>query len=129
MRTKLISRRRVFFKNNENVSESLFSCKNHFYTEGSSFFQKKAYFCQKKTLMTIYSIYDQIADLIARIDPTKVMALKAPDEMQKRLTFLIGKSKDEQLDKKEKDELDHFIVLERLIRLAKIRAHEHQSVV
>ena len=79
--------------------------------------------------MTVYSIYDQIADLIARLDPTKVMALKAPDEMQKRLTFLIDKSKDEQLDKKEKDELDHFIVLERLIRLAKIRAHEHQSVV
>lgn len=77
--------------------------------------------------MTIYSVYDQIAELIARLDPTKVMALKAPDEMQKRLTFLIDKSKNDQLDKKEKDELDHYIVLERLIRLAKIRAHEYQT--
>ena len=75
--------------------------------------------------MTIYSVYDQTAELIARLDPTKVMALKAPEEMQNRFTFLIEKSKEEPLDKKEKDELDHFIVLERLIRLAKIRAHEY----
>ena len=74
--------------------------------------------------MTIYAVYDQIADLIARLDPSKVRALKASDEMTKRLEFLIDKSRETALEKAEKDELDHFIVLERLIRLAKIRTHQ-----
>jgi hypothetical protein len=74
--------------------------------------------------MTIYAVYDQIADLIARLDPSKVRALKASDEMTNRLEFLIDKSREASLEKAEKDELDHFIVLERLIRLAKIRTHQ-----
>lgn len=74
--------------------------------------------------MTIYAVYDQIADLIARLDPVKVRALKAFDEMTNRLEFLIDKSRETSLEKAEKDELDHFIVLERLIRLAKIRTHQ-----
>ena len=78
--------------------------------------------------MTIYAVYDQIADLIARLDPSKVRALKATDEMTARLEFLIEKSKESPLNKAEKDELDHFIVLERLIRLAKIRTHQNPSV-
>lgn len=74
--------------------------------------------------MTIYAVYDQIADLIARLDPSKVRALKATEEMTDRLELLIEKSKESSLNKAEKDELDHFIVLERLIRLAKIRTHQ-----
>lgn len=77
--------------------------------------------------MTIYAVYDQIADLIARLDPSKVRALKATEEMTDRLEFLIEKSKESSLNKAEKDELDHFIVLERLIRLAKIRTHQNPS--
>jgi hypothetical protein len=74
--------------------------------------------------MTIYAVYDQIADLIARLDPSKVRALKATEEMTNRLELLIEKSRETALNKVEKDELDHYIVLERLIRLAKIRTHE-----
>jgi hypothetical protein len=78
--------------------------------------------------MTIYAVYDQIADLIARLDPSKVRALKATEEMTNRLEFLIEKSRETSLDKAEKDELDHYIVLERLIRLAKIRTHDTQNL-
>jgi hypothetical protein len=77
--------------------------------------------------MTIYAVYDQIADLIARLDPSKVRALKATEEMTNRLELLIEKSREAALNKAEKDELDHYIVLERLIRLAKIRTHESQN--
>jgi hypothetical protein len=49
------------------------------------------------------------------------MALSATKEMQDRFEILVEKSKNSYLDVAEKDELDHFIVLERLIRLAKIR--------
>lgn len=78
--------------------------------------------------MTIYAVYDQIADLIARLDPSKVRALKASEEMTNRLEFLIEKSREASLNKAEKDELDHYIVLERLIRLAKIRTHDTQNL-
>lgn len=77
--------------------------------------------------MTIYNAYDQIADLIATLDPVKVMALRANDEMQSRLEDLIEKSKIGELEYKEKDELDHYIVLERLIRLAKIRVQSRKQ--
>ncbi len=47
--------------------------------------------------------------------------------MQLRLEELIEKSNEGALSKEDKDELDHYIVLERLIRLAKIRAQKRVS--
>lgn len=72
--------------------------------------------------MVVYNVYDQIAELIANLNPVKVMELKADEELQSRFENLVRKSKESQLDLQEKDELDHYIVLERLIRLAKIRS-------
>ena len=70
---------------------------------------------------TIYSIYDQIAELIALLDPDKILSLKANEETQKRFNYLLEKHRQSSISTAEKDELDHFIVMERLIRLAKIR--------
>lgn len=75
--------------------------------------------------MLIYSVYDQVADLLASLDSAKVMALKATKEMQVRFDELASKSSEGQLTPMEKDELDHYIVLERLMRLAKIRTDQH----
>jgi hypothetical protein len=72
--------------------------------------------------MVVYNAYDQIAELIAELNPAKVMALKANEELQMRFEDLVSKSKESSLDNREKDELDHYIVLERFIRLAKIRS-------
>ncbi len=66
--------------------------------------------------------YDMIADFIASMNPKKTMELKAPVEMQKRFEALVEKEKIASLSNEEKDELDHYIVLERLIRLAKANA-------
>ena len=78
--------------------------------------------------MVVYNAYDQIAELIAELNPAKVMALKANKELQMRFESLVSKSKESSLDNREKDELDHYIVLERLIRLVKIRSHESKVV-
>ena len=79
--------------------------------------------------MKLYEkLADQIAELIATLDPTKVLALKATNEMQSRLEDLVEKSKSGEIDRREKDELDHYIVLERLIRLAKIRVQPRNKV-
>ncbi len=72
--------------------------------------------------MTIYNVFDQIAEILAEAEPAKITAMRASGEMQNRLEALIEKAKEGALDYKEKDELDHFMVLERLMRLAKIRA-------
>jgi len=73
--------------------------------------------------MTTSSVYDSVADFIASLDPEKVLELRPDSKMQERLEELIKKEKANGLTKSEKDELDHFIVLERLIRLAKTRAN------
>ncbi len=75
-------------------------------------------------MTTIYSVYDQIAELLASLEPKKILALKASPEVQARLEILIEKSNNQDITKQEKDELDHYIVLERLMRLAKIRSHQ-----
>jgi hypothetical protein len=74
--------------------------------------------------MTIYSMYDQVADLLATLDPAKVLSLKATGDMQERFNELSEKSRHDSLTKREKDELDHYVVLERLVRLAKLRVHQ-----
>ena len=72
--------------------------------------------------MIAQSTYDTVADFIASMNPKKVLEMRASAEMQQRLEELIEKEKSEKLSLAEKDELDHYIVLERLIRLAKARA-------
>lgn len=72
--------------------------------------------------MTAQKVYDHIADFIAGLDPKRVLELKAPESMRIRLEELITKEKEGILLEGEKDELDHYLVLERLIRLAKAHA-------
>ena len=76
--------------------------------------------------MVVYNAYDQIAELLAELNPAKLMAIKANKELQNRFENLVEKSKKSSLNLQEKDELDHYVVLERLIRLAKIRSHERR---
>ncbi|MEN0005988.1 MAG: hypothetical protein AAF798_17690 [Bacteroidota bacterium] len=72
--------------------------------------------------MTASTVYDSVADFIAKMNPQKMLELKADAVMQERVGILINKEKDEGLSTEEKDELDHYIVLERLIRLSKAKA-------
>ncbi len=72
-------------------------------------------------MRTIYSVYDQIADLLARIEPEKIKSLRASSELQERFNMLAEKHKNATISPIEKDELDHFLILERLFRLVKIR--------
>ncbi len=73
-------------------------------------------------MTTVYSAYDQIAEIIALLEPQKILDLRASKNLQQRFDFLMKKSKNEEINHQEKDELHHFIVLERLFRLAKIKA-------
>jgi hypothetical protein len=72
--------------------------------------------------MTVQTIYDHVAKTIASMNPTKVLEIRAPQAATERLESLIEKKNEQGLTVAEKDELDHFLVLERLIRLAKAHA-------
>jgi hypothetical protein len=72
--------------------------------------------------MTVQTIYDHVAETIAAMNPTKVLEIRAPQAATERLEILIEKKNEQGLTVVEKDELDHFLVLERLIRLAKAHA-------
>jgi hypothetical protein len=72
--------------------------------------------------MTVQTIYDHVAETIAAMNPTKVLEIRAPQAATERLESLIEKKNEQGLTVAEKDELDHFLVLERLIRLAKAHA-------
>lgn len=83
---------------------------------------KKYFFCIDFGQMNIYTAYEKVADILAQVEPSKLEKLQASAEMQTRLEVLIAQSKEGKLSPADKDELDHYIVLERLVRLAKIRA-------
>lgn len=74
--------------------------------------------------MTSHTVYDEVAEFIASMNPARILELKAPREAQERLHILIEKEKESGLNHEEKDELDHYIVLERLIRLSKTHARQ-----
>ena len=76
--------------------------------------------------MVVQTMYDDVADFIGKLNPRKILELKAPNSARERLSALIEREKNTGLTQSEKDELDHYLVLERLIRLSK--AHARQSL-
>ena len=56
------------------------------------------------------------------MNPAKVLEIRAPQAASERLENLVEKEKKQGLTVAEKDELDHYLVLERLIRLSKAHA-------
>ena len=68
------------------------------------------------------SVYDEVAAFVASMNPEKVIAFKASDAHQGRLDFLLDKQVESKLTRKEKNELEHYLMLNRIIGLAKARA-------
>ena len=77
------------------------------------------------------NIYDSLAELMASMDPVKVLAFHAPDNIQNRVDSLLEKKREAGLTPSEQEELDHYFILEHIVRLAKSRARlrlsQHQS--
>ena len=74
--------------------------------------------------MIVTSAVDEIVNFIANQNPTQVLAFIASKATKGRVLSLINKSKEGQLPEKEQKELDHYLLLEHLMRLAKIRAYQ-----
>jgi hypothetical protein len=68
------------------------------------------------------SVYDEISAFIAGINPKKVIAFKPSSNNQERLDTLLDKQKDTGLTVEEKTELEHYLIINRIIGLAKAQA-------
>lgn len=68
------------------------------------------------------NIYEDVAFFIASIDAEKVISYKASFEDQKRYEFLVEKQREEGLTAQEKSDLDHLLVINKIIGLAKAKA-------
>ena len=68
------------------------------------------------------SVYDEVATFMASMNPKKVVAFKPSKANQDRLDFLLDKQKEEGLSPEEKSEVEHYLIINRIIGLAKARA-------
>lgn len=67
------------------------------------------------------NIYDSLADFIATMDAEKVLAFHAPQSLQERVEDLLEKKQENTLSDREQEELEHYYILEHIVRLAKSR--------
>ena len=72
--------------------------------------------------MSVIEAFGDIADVLAKMDPTKVAGLRASQAMSQRVEELVNKKKNGILSEEEAIELERYLSLDLLITLAKARA-------
>lgn len=72
--------------------------------------------------MSITEVFSDIAEVIARMNPQKVVGLKAPQLMSDRVEQLINRKKEGIISLEEASELERFLALDLFISLTKARA-------
>ncbi|MBD1934364.1 MULTISPECIES: hypothetical protein [Cyanophyceae] len=78
------------------------------------------------TAVKTTKVYDEIIDFIATgTTPQSVINFRLSEAAQERLEDLVYKHKSGELTPDEKRELDHFLTLEHIMRLAKARANKY----
>ena len=70
--------------------------------------------------------YEEVIELIAAgLTPSQLVAFRPSPAVQERVADLIEREKAAGLSPDERSELDHYLQLEHLLRLAKARARQH----
>lgn len=72
--------------------------------------------------MSVAEAFGDIADVIAKIAPSKIVELRPSTSMQVRVNELIQKKKKAKITTEEAVELERYLSLDLLITLAKARA-------
>ncbi|MCU0341878.1 MAG: hypothetical protein MUE30_18545 [Spirosomaceae bacterium] len=68
------------------------------------------------------SIYDEVSDFMASMNPEKVLQFKSSTQSQKRLDWLLERQKEAGLSTEERNELESYLIVNRIVGLAKARA-------
>jgi hypothetical protein len=73
-------------------------------------------------------IYEEIVDFIARgTSPAQLAEFSPSAETRDRVADLIHREKTTELSEEESSELNHYLEIEHILRLAKARARTHLS--
>lgn len=72
--------------------------------------------------MVMTEVFGDVADILANLNPAKIIDLKASPKMNTRVSDLVEKKKQGIISEEESSELDKFLALDLLINLAKARA-------
>jgi len=72
--------------------------------------------------MVPLDVFDEFVDFLAGYEPERILNYHPSSKTQKRVEKLLSKKQNKQLSTKEQHELDYFLMLEHIIRLAKARA-------
>jgi len=72
--------------------------------------------------------YEEIVDFIASGPSSdSILTFQASEKTREYVRLLIKKEKEESLNDEEKSELEHYLQLEHIMRLAKAKARMHLS--
>lgn len=74
-----------------------------------------------------YKASEEVANFIAMTNPAKVLAFRPSEETKQRVSDLIEREKNDEISEEEKTELDHYLQLEHLMRMAKIFARKYAT--
>ena len=78
-----------------------------------------------KTEITINPAYEEIINFLAGgITSQSLIDFQVSEKVKERVADLIFREKNNVISPNEKIELDHYLILEHLLRLAKARAYE-----
>lgn len=70
------------------------------------------------------NIYEEVANFMAEMNPAKVVEFKPSQHSQARLDYLLDKQKASGLTVEETHEIEQFLMLNRIVGLAKARAFQ-----
>lgn len=68
------------------------------------------------------AVFDETSMFIAGMNPEKVINFKPSPAHQQRLDFLLDKQKETPLTSEEKSEVEQYLIINRIVGLAKARA-------
>jgi len=76
--------------------------------------------------MSIMKAYEEVIEFIAAgTTPSRIVSFQPSEAVKERVADLIHREKSIGVSPEEKSELDHYLQLEHLMRLAKARARQH----
>jgi hypothetical protein len=75
-----------------------------------------------------YKASEEVASFIAMTNPAKVLAFRPSEETKQRVSDLIEREKNEGISDEERRELDYYMQLEHLMRMAKIYARKYPLI-
>lgn len=78
------------------------------------------------TISTNTNAYQEIIDFLAKgTTPEMIVNFQVSPETKEKVADLIFAEKNTGLTREEKEELDHFLLLEHIVRLAKAKARQY----